>query len=198
LEPIIKPSKVVFPKLTKMQLNSIKNDKEDLFDLQDKCSNSKDSINYLQTQIKVEQTVITRKERQIQDIRHKNKEIKENIKSLEKRLNDIKKDKDADMGKQQKIIQELAESQKKDEEINQTLQQLEETRVRLKKEIEEEEEKTKVEEVTLKKQYEEMNQRNNKLANELQQLRRNLANLNEQLEFSKETEKQLEMDYNNQ
>jgi len=113
LEPIIKPSKVVFPKLTKMQLNSIKNDKEDLFDLQDKCSNSKDSINYLQTQIKVEQTVITRKERQIQDIRHKNKEIKENIKSLEKRLNDIKKDKDADMGKQQKIIQELAESQKK-------------------------------------------------------------------------------------
>jgi len=43
-----------------------------------------------------------------------------------------------------------------------------------------------------------MNQRNNKLANELQQLRRNLANLNEQLEFSKETEKQLEMDYNNQ
>lgn len=198
MEPIIKPSKVVFPKLTKMQLNSIKNDKEDLFDLQDKCSNSKDSINYLQTQIKVEQTVITRKERQIQDIRHKNKEIKENIKSLEKRLNDIKKDKDADMGKQQKIIQELAESQKKDEEINQTLQQLEETRVRLKKEIEEEEEKTKVEEVTLKKQYEEMNQRNNKLANELQQLRRNLANLNEQLEFSKETEKQLEMDYNNQ
>lgn len=198
MEPIIKPSKVVFPKLTKMQLNSIKNDKEDLFDLQDKCSNSKDSINYLQTQIKVEQTVITRKERQIQDIRHKNKEIKENIKSLEKRLNDIKKDKDADMGKQQKIIQELAESQKRDEEINQTLQQLEETRVRLKKEIEEEEEKTKIEEVTLKKQYEEMNQRNNKLANELQQLRRNLANLNEQLEFSKETEKQLEMDYNNQ
>lgn len=198
MEPIIKPSKVIFPKLTKMQLNSIKNDKEDLFDLQDKCSNSKDSINYLQTQIKVEQTVITRKERQIQDIRHKNKEIKENIKSLEKRLNDIKKDKDADMGKQQKIIQELAESQKRDEEINQTLQQLEETRVRLKKEIEEEEEKTKIEEVTLKKQYEEMNQRNNKLANELQQLRRNLANLNEQLEFSKETEKQLEMDYNNQ
>lgn len=151
-EPIIKPTKVVFPKLTKIQLNGIKNDKENLFDLQDKCSNSKDSINTLQTQIKVEQTVITRKERQIGEIKQKNKTIRENIKALEKKLNEIIREKDTDMGKQKKIIQELAESQKKDEEINKQLQQLEETKINLKKEIAEEEEKTKTQEIALKKQ----------------------------------------------
>jgi len=43
-----------------------------------------------------------------------------------------------------------------------------------------------------------MNVRNNSIANDLQVKRRNLANLHEQLEFARETEKHLEHDYNKQ
>jgi len=58
--------------------------------------------------------------------------------------------------------------------------------------------KTRKSDAELRKKYEEMNIRNNNIANDLQVLRRNLANLNEQLDFAKETEKQFEMDYNAQ
>jgi len=119
-----------------------------------------------------------------------------NIKVLEKKINEIMKEKDLDLGKQRKILHELAESQKKDNEINDLLTSLENKKKSLKDEIIEEEEKTKQTDAKLRKQYEEMNIRNNNIANDLQVLRRNLANLNEQLDFAKETEKQFEMDFN--
>jgi len=65
----------------------------------------------------------------------------------------------------------------------------------LKTDIENEENKCKKAEYSLKKQYDDLNNRNNTLANELQQLRRSLANLNEQMDYARETERQILIDY---
>jgi len=48
LEPKLVPGKVVHPKLTKVQVTNIEHDRVDLFELQDSCSNHKDSISNIQ------------------------------------------------------------------------------------------------------------------------------------------------------
>jgi len=168
--------------LSKDQIVKIDHDRENLFDMQDNCSNSKDTIIGLQNQIMVEQSIVERKEKQIIEIKKKNKVIIGKIKNLEKKINDIVKEKDLDLGKQRKILSELEEAKRREVALKETISNLENQKEKFQQDIFLEEEKTKAIEKDLKKKFEEMNLRNNSVANELQILRRNLANLHEQLD----------------
>lgn len=101
---------------------------------------------------------------------------------LETKKNEIMKEKDLDLGKQRKLLSELSEADKKNDILTTRLNEIDTKLSDIKNDMLVEENISNNTERNLKKNFDEINIRNNSLANDLQALRRNYANLQEQLD----------------